>query len=179
MNKSITVAQIESAMRAAKRAGLFVKVQLIMGYPGETRQTVYETVNLFRRLNHPGRRFALILPLPGSELYEQCKKDGRIKDEDHYLTRIHRGYGGVMTFMNFMGMPDEQAVSLMREAERVMNNNYAWHLLKRLRLRELHEFAVTLRSDVGAIVYVVQMFSGLLRKLGLEELPKYAEIVES
>ena len=44
MNKRITVEQSEQALKDAKRAGLHVKVQLVLAYPGENEKTISEKV---------------------------------------------------------------------------------------------------------------------------------------
>lgn len=141
MNKTgVTREKSLQAVRAARAAGLLVRIQLIMGYPGETAATVAETVDLFRRLGHPGRRFAMILPLPGSALYEECRRGGRIPDEADYLERIAAGYGGNGYFMNFMDMPRDRVLALKRRAEAAMERNYRRHLLATLQWRELYRF---------------------------------------
>jgi len=126
MNKKIRAEQSYRAMEAARRAGLHVKVQLILGYPGETAETVAETVELFRRLKHPGRRFSLILPLPGSPLYRQALEEGRIRDEERYLQEIFGGYGASRypAFINFTDMSLEEVYRLKAAAEREMEKNY-------------------------------------------------------
>ncbi len=128
------------AVQAAEGAGLLVRLQLIMGYPGETPETLRETVSLFKEIHHPGRRFALILPLPGSELYDKCREEGRIQDEHEYLLTICRGYGGEDFFMNFMNMPDQDVLALKRSAEKTMERNYLLHLLMTLKLGEFRAF---------------------------------------
>ena len=68
MNKKITVKQIESTMKHTLQLKIPVKVQLIFGCPGEDEGTVQETIDFFRRVDHPGRRFNVITPIPGSKL---------------------------------------------------------------------------------------------------------------
>lgn len=80
MKKRITVQQIKDALTISKEEGLPVKVQLIFGYPGETRETVDETLNLFRELRYPARKMNIITPLPGCALYDEAKEDGFIGD---------------------------------------------------------------------------------------------------
>ena len=70
MNKKITVKQIESAMKYTQQLKVPIKVQLIFGYPGEDETTLQETIDLFRRIDHPGRSFNVITPIPGSKLYD-------------------------------------------------------------------------------------------------------------
>ncbi len=132
MNKRITSEQSEQALRDAQKAGLHVKVQLVLGYPGENRQTIAETVELFDRVKHPARRFSLILPLPGSVLYNEALQKNLIKDEEKYLTQIYNGYGGSRypVFINFTELPTDEIYRLKRKAEKTMETNYRRYLMR-------------------------------------------------
>jgi anaerobic magnesium-protoporphyrin IX monomethyl ester cyclase len=124
MNKKITVQQIEEAMRNTKKLNIPVKVQLIFGYPGEDEETVQETIDLFRRVDHPGRRFNVITPLPGSKLYEDCLSQGLIKNEPEYLCAIEKSFGIGRVHVNFTKWPDDELYPRKRAAEEAMLKNY-------------------------------------------------------
>lgn len=124
MNKRITPEQIETAMRETMRQRINVKVQLIFGYPGEDDDTVAETIDLFRRIDHPGRRFVVITPIPGSSLYDDCIRDGRITDEAAYLGAIEKSFGIGTVHVNFTPWPDEEIYPRKAAAEQAMRDNY-------------------------------------------------------
>lgn len=148
MNKCITVEQSAQAMEDAKKAGLHIKVQLILGYPGESEQTVAETVNFFKKVEHPARRFSLILPLPGSALYDEAVNKGLIENEEKYLTQIYGGYGGdsYPIFINFTDLTTGQIYKLKRKAEKTMERNYRKHLMKHPLAYIKHFYAGTMNS---------------------------------
>jgi len=131
MNKKITVEQIESAMKYTQKAKIPIKVQLIFGYPGEDEGTVQETIDLFRRVDHPGRRFSLITPIPGSKLYDDCLLQGLIKDEPAYLAALEKGFSRGKVPVNFTDWPDDEIYPRMYAAEAVMHQNYYNKNLKR------------------------------------------------
>jgi len=130
MNKRITVAQSQQALKDAQRAGLHIKVQLVLGYPGESKETIAETVDFFKRIKHPARRFSLILPLPGSALYNEAISKNLIQDEEDYLTQIFEGYGSsrYRVFINFTDLPTNEIYRLKRKAEKAMEKNYRAYL---------------------------------------------------
>lgn len=132
MNKRITSEQSEQALRDAQKAGLHVKVQLVLGYPGENKETITETVDLFNRVKHPARRFSLILPLPGSVLYNEALQKNLIKNEEEYLTQIYDGYGGnrYPAFINFTELPADEIYRLKTKAEKAMETNYRRYLMR-------------------------------------------------
>jgi len=132
MNKCITVEQSEQAIKDAQKAGLHIKVQLVLGYPGENRDTITETVEFFNKIKHPGRKFSLVLPLPGSSLYDEALRRNLIKDEEKYLTQIYDGYGSgrYPVVINFTGLTTEEIYRLKTDAEKTMEKNYRKYLMK-------------------------------------------------
>ena len=46
INKNITVKEAEAAVKIIKKAGLFVEANFILGHPGETPETIKETIDL-------------------------------------------------------------------------------------------------------------------------------------
>ncbi|MBI5526040.1 MAG: B12-binding domain-containing radical SAM protein [Deltaproteobacteria bacterium] len=124
MNKGITVEQIVNAMAYTKKLKIPMKVQLIFGYPGEDEATVQETIELFRRVDHPGRRFVVITPIPGSQLYADCIRQGRIKDEIAHLTAIEKSFGWGKVHVNFTKWPDDEIYPRKHAAEAAIENNY-------------------------------------------------------
>lgn len=133
MNKGQTVEQAKKAMKICQKVDMDVKVQLVMGYPGENRQTVEETVSFFKEVGNPGRRFHLITPLPGSELYADLINKGAIKDEASYLTELSKresGFSKGLPLLNLTEFSDEELLKLKLEAERRMQENYKRYIRK-------------------------------------------------
>lgn len=50
----------------------------ILGYPGETREERYETINFALRLPLQRVQFNNFMPLPGSEIYDRLKAEGKL-----------------------------------------------------------------------------------------------------
>jgi len=124
MNKKITVRQIESAMNYTQQLKIPIKVQLIFGYPGEDETTLQETIDLFRRIDHPGRRFNVITPIPGSKLYDDCLTQGLINNEPAYLTALEKSFGIGKVHVNFTKWPDDEIYSRKRAVEETIYKNY-------------------------------------------------------
>ena len=82
LHKKITVPQAQQAVDQAKRAGLAVWNNFIMGYPWETRQDLQDTIDLARLLDPHFARFFIATPYPGSELYDYCRERGLIETDD-------------------------------------------------------------------------------------------------
>lgn len=143
MNKKTTVAQIETAMINTMELDIPIKVQLIFGYPGEDESTVRETIELFKRVDHPGRRFTVITPIPGSKIYDDCLTQGLIQDEPAYLGALEKGFGMGKVHVNFTPWPDDEIYPRKQAAEQAILLNY---YQKNLSRRTKYFFRYTLRG---------------------------------
>jgi anaerobic magnesium-protoporphyrin IX monomethyl ester cyclase len=72
MKKGTTVQQNEMAIRWAKEAGLSVTVSLIIGYPGETKETLKQTINFMKKTEPDDIYLFLATPYPNTELREKA-----------------------------------------------------------------------------------------------------------
>ncbi|MDD4957679.1 MAG: radical SAM protein [Candidatus Omnitrophica bacterium] len=127
MNKGITRERIEEVIRRTIEAGLHLKMTLIFGYPGESEDTVRDTVEMFKGLGHPGRRFCIFTPLPGSVAYNMAIEQGLIEDEDAYLSSIYEGYW--RTVVNMTDFSDGEVDVVRKKAEADMRENYKEHIM--------------------------------------------------
>jgi len=88
--KGITVDQVREAARIARRAGLYVFYYLMAGMEGEKLADIRKTVGLIRQ-TLPGDGIVSPVALyPGTEIYEQEKRAGRI-DDNAWFTRHEPG----------------------------------------------------------------------------------------
>jgi anaerobic magnesium-protoporphyrin IX monomethyl ester cyclase len=81
MNKHITRLQAQAAVEAAAQAGLEVGAFFILFYPGETNETVLDTLHFTTTLPLDYLGLTLPYPLPGTALYERVRE--RITREWH------------------------------------------------------------------------------------------------
>ena len=54
----------------------------IIGLPGETEQTIRQTIEFAKELNASSTQFAVAIPHPGTALYEECKANGWLTSEE-------------------------------------------------------------------------------------------------
>lgn len=73
MNKKITAEEARHAVIAAHGAGLEVGAFFILFYPGETNQTVLNTLHFTTSLPIDYLGLTMPYPLPGTKLYERVK----------------------------------------------------------------------------------------------------------
>jgi anaerobic magnesium-protoporphyrin IX monomethyl ester cyclase len=78
MNKSTTVERARSAVQAASEAGIETGAFFILGYPGETDETILETIRFAVGLPLDYLSFSLPYPIPGTGLYAKLRDDLRV-----------------------------------------------------------------------------------------------------
>lgn len=121
MNKRITIEQSERALKDTVRAKIYPIIFMMYGYPGETRGSLQETIDFFKKIPYLERVYlAITTALPGAELYEDCLKKGIIKDEDKYLESVAAGFriDGGRLLVNFTEFNKEEFYKFKEETER-------------------------------------------------------------
>ncbi len=86
INKRFTVRQVADAFEMTHRAGIEPCCFLMVGNPGETPETIAETVRLVQAIRPATMPvIGITTILPGTDLYELSKRQGLISDE-YWLT---------------------------------------------------------------------------------------------
>ncbi|HHV75484.1 B12-binding domain-containing radical SAM protein [Methanothermobacter tenebrarum] len=87
VKKGITVDDIKKFSEDAKKAGLLVHGDFIIGLPGETRETIKNTKKLIWEIKPDILQVSVASPFPGTEFYEWCYKNGYLvtSDPNEYL----------------------------------------------------------------------------------------------
>lgn len=92
IKKKVKVPSMLASMRGSARQGLYVKANLVIGFPGQTRRELLETMWFIARMAMVGVRdimISLFSPYPGSELYGQLRAAGKIGEpNDEYFSKL-------------------------------------------------------------------------------------------
>lgn len=76
VKKRITISQAEKAIKWAKEEGLFVAVSTIMGYPGETKDMMNQTLDLIQKIEPDDAWLCIATPYPGTDLRRLIEEKG-------------------------------------------------------------------------------------------------------
>jgi anaerobic magnesium-protoporphyrin IX monomethyl ester cyclase len=82
IHKQLTLDQVRAAFRAAKVVGMETIGFFIIGLPGETEETMEDTIRFACELDPVVANFSMATPFPGTDMYEQVKKTGRLLVRD-------------------------------------------------------------------------------------------------
>ncbi len=74
LKKDITVEQIENAFVETKKAGIKTVAYFMLGSPGETQETINQTIEFSKKIGADFAQFSVCTPLPGSELFSLMKE---------------------------------------------------------------------------------------------------------
>lgn len=87
IDKGMTAQELIDAVRMAKKAGLEPHVTTMIGYPWETKEEAQKTIDVTKMLFDEGSvdtmQATVVIPYPGTPLYQQCKENGWLLTEDY------------------------------------------------------------------------------------------------
>lgn len=82
IKKGVTVVQAERFVKDCKSLGLSIHGAFIMGLPGESRETIQQTIKFAKKLDLNSIQASLASPYPGTEFYDLCRANGWISSDD-------------------------------------------------------------------------------------------------
>ena len=86
INKNVKVGDIIDSCKLARSCGLYPHITIMFGYPWESYADALKTVKLGKRLLKKGYAYTMqatvVIPYPGSPLFEECKANGWLKTRD-------------------------------------------------------------------------------------------------
>jgi len=131
MEKGVSVQQNRNAGIWTNEAGMFTSPTLVLGMPGETEETIKESIEFIKSLNFGYKQYqwTYALPMPGAPLYEYAKLRGIIDDEDKYLESI-AGCDAGNLLINLTEEPDEVVASWSKLVSREIDKHYFYRKYK-------------------------------------------------
>jgi anaerobic magnesium-protoporphyrin IX monomethyl ester cyclase len=76
MKKRITLDKAREAIRLCNEVGIKTQAFFLFGIPGETKETIQQSIEFAKELGASTVQFAVAIPQPGSPLYQQCVENG-------------------------------------------------------------------------------------------------------
>ncbi len=73
IKKGVTVHQLKEFTTDAKKAGLKILADFVIGFPGETKETAKQTINFIKEMKPDILQVAVATPMPGTGFYNYCK----------------------------------------------------------------------------------------------------------
>jgi radical SAM superfamily enzyme YgiQ (UPF0313 family) len=149
IRKETTLDEIRTAVRLSLAAGILTKGFFIVGHPGETRQTLDQTIAFALELPLDDVSVAMLTPFPGTELHDRAAEFGSL-DPDW----------GKMSLLNTVFVPHGlTAADLVRAQTELIRRFY-------LRPRVVASYARRAFANPAMIGGLGRSFLSLLRSVG-------------
>ena len=91
MNKKTTVQQNRDAIINCKEAGLSIKCFLILGTPGESKETLDETFQMFKELQPDDVDINILVLYPGTEFHDNIQNYDIVQTDKDLRDQIFKG----------------------------------------------------------------------------------------
>ena len=91
IKKRVRLERMEQSIRSAKRAGLTVRTNLIIGFPDESRREIFQTILFGLRMVALGvdeGPFFLFSSYPGTEIFADLRARGEVELSDSYFLSL-------------------------------------------------------------------------------------------
>lgn len=107
--------RLGSMVEATRKAGMLAKLNVVVGLPGESWQSVNRTIRTVRRLNPDVVMAALITPYPGTDMFESARRSGFL------LTEEWSEYTGFRPVMRTEHLSGEDLLEAQRMVDRCLD----------------------------------------------------------
>ncbi len=100
IKKKIRLDRMLESMQSAVRSGLNVKANILIGFPDETHQDIQDSMRFMLKMARVGVHDVSVWtfsPYPGSELFDQLRAAGKIRDVDD------RFFASLLSYSNVAG----------------------------------------------------------------------------
>jgi len=142
--RGYTVDDVRKAVRIIKNANITLGTYYILGHPNETRESVKKTVDLAVELNTDSIAVGIMVPYPGTQVYELAKRgeagyrllSSNWEDFDKYGSRC----------MELEGISHDE---LIRWQKKAMINFY----IKNFKIKEILSFLWTKRRGIIRLLF--------------------------
>lgn len=122
LKKDVTVENALKALRVCINAGLALTLYNMVGGPGESEETIDETIAFYDELIQPSTVYkvsriyvSILTPFPGTRLFERVQQEGRVDNLDGYL---RKGLDAQSTLsLNLSACADEELIELKEKLQ--------------------------------------------------------------
>jgi len=127
IRKGIT---IERALQACKIieniGGIHLNTFFMAGFPGETEQTLRDTMVAMKRTRCDSFTFSIFTPYPGTELFQVCREMGVIDDNFDVSLYNHHSPNNYFS----PNISQKKFIELISEIVKLTDNKNRWSLIR-------------------------------------------------
>ena len=133
MKKRISLPQARQALEWTRKAGIETRATFMLGSPGETAQTMEETLQLALDLDPDIALFNITTPFPGTEMFAWAEQNGYLTTKDWGRYDLSR------PVMSLPTLSEEELLRFYRDCHRRFYRRGGYLLRRLLRIRTLDD----------------------------------------
>ncbi|HTZ11359.1 MAG TPA: radical SAM protein [Candidatus Margulisiibacteriota bacterium] len=152
IKKEIDLDKVVFITREARKRKIIVYANFILGLPGDTQESMQQDIDFAIRMSPDVANFMIALPLPGTELYDEVKRNGRflIPVEEG----VEQGFYGKSVFYELGDLKAEDVRKFYKKAYREFY----------FRLSQILTLLFTIGSW-GEVVWLTEAISDLTKNI--------------
>lgn len=144
ISKDITLEQVETAVHLSREAGLETAGYFMIGSPGESPETIQQTIQFAKKLKLDFAQFAVTTPFPGTKLYDLLGDKG---DDIPWESFVYSGADSQITPVfesDSLNRNDLKHWTRRAYREFYLRPSYIWQRLRRV--KSLGELKMSLKG---------------------------------
>lgn len=143
MKKGASAGQARIAVKLTKEAGIEVLTHIIFGLPGDTVETINQTIKYVIELDPDYAQFYCAIPFPKTELEELAKKNKWISINDYSKYELNQ------PILNMPSLSTKDLEKIRKKAYRAfyLRPSYMFRRLKKI--RNIKDFMINLRQALN------------------------------
>jgi anaerobic magnesium-protoporphyrin IX monomethyl ester cyclase len=147
--KGVTSEQNREITKLTRKVGLLSTVQLVIGSPSETNETIGETIQFLKDAYAYQFSLNYLIPLPETPSWQYVMERNLIKDVEKYLDDVAE-YGGTRLLVNLTKEPNDVVKRWADKISYEVTKYYYWRTNRILYL--LYSFVGKARMYVGPFI---------------------------
>ncbi|MDD3345578.1 MAG: radical SAM protein, partial [Candidatus Omnitrophica bacterium] len=156
LNKGISVKDIENTMSLTRKYGIRSVAYMIVGSPGETRETIKESLALIKRIKPDYVLYNALAPDPGSELFSDAVNN-KIVEKDFFKNAVFSGEDKDWPLYSTPEFSSSDVEFWVKKGTREFYFNIPYVFRSLARIRSMNELKIILR---GARILLSDIFFG-------------------
>lgn len=119
VKKSLDLENVRTAIQWFREENIITIGFLILGFPFDTKESIEETINFVIEANPTLANFCILIPFPGTELYNEMLSKGQLKDNN--VLFYNSGFYANQIYHKCDNLTEQELLDLQNKAYKKFN----------------------------------------------------------
>jgi radical SAM superfamily enzyme YgiQ (UPF0313 family) len=143
INKMTSLDKASEAVKLTKKAGIECRAAFMLGNPGETEETIKQTMDFAKYLDPDIALYNIATPYPGTEMFKWADKNG------YLITKDWSKYDLSSPVMNLPTISSEKIIEFYQKAHKDFYNRPKYLLKRLLKIRTINDVNMAFRGAMA------------------------------